>query len=111
MGSKVSQNRRLLAYALQLNRPAEFACGDAGEPWGTYSGTKLETAVHMGKPRQKPAPALVAATDIEDEGQRRILLHRLNDGPKGEGVPCACCAEQQGVGNVSRMEVQVVVRP
>ena len=47
MESKVSRTRRLLAYALQLNRPAEFANGDAGEPWWTYSGT-LERLGHRG---------------------------------------------------------------
>ena len=45
---------------LQLNRPAEFACGDAGEPWWTYSGTKLETAGAQGKTLTKSAPALCA---------------------------------------------------
>lgn len=49
-----------LAYALQLNRPAEFACGDAGEPWWTYSSTKLETVGAQGKTLIKSAPVLCA---------------------------------------------------
>jgi hypothetical protein len=59
---KLSRTRRLLAYiyALQLNRPAEFACGDAGEPWWTYTGTKLETAGAQGKTLTKSVPALCA---------------------------------------------------
>jgi hypothetical protein len=43
------ETRKLLAYALQPNCPAEFYCGDAGEPSWTYSGTlenKTGAATH-----------------------------------------------------------------
>jgi hypothetical protein len=58
-GKEMSQTMKLLAYALQLNRPAKFACGDAGTHVDLLV-TMLETAGAQGKILTKAAPALCA---------------------------------------------------
>src|ERR1700692_3049099 len=53
---------------------------------------------------------LEAATDIEDEGQRLVLLRVLQQKNAEIGLATAAHPENQGVGNVAGMKVEIVGR-